>query len=687
MKKYPLGHALGWLVLAISCSLAGCQSPTTSPSPSGTAVPSAPTGLTASPGNAQVTVGWTAVSGATSYNLYSSTTSGVTATNGTKVSGITTNSSTQTGLTNGTTYYYVVAAVNAGGESTVSSQASATPQVPAPGAPTGVAATGGNSQAVLTWTAVAGATSYDLYYSTSSGFSPSNGTKVAGVTSPYTLTGLTNDTPYYFLVTAVNAKGQAFSSQAGATPTLQIAQWAQTLSSGTSDASLGGVTIDSAGNLYAVGYTTGTGTYGFGNGVTATGTSTLGLLGNTVLVKYNASGAAQWARTQASGSGNSGYLSVTVDGSGNLYAAGYATGTGTFGFGNSVTATGTSTSGTSGNTLLVKYNASGVAQWAQTLTSGLQATAFTGVVVDAAGNAYAAGYTTGTDVYGFGNGKSAAGTSSNSNPLLVKYDTNGLAQWAQTQVSGTSNTVFLGLTIDGAGNLYAVGYMYTAGTCGFGNSVSVTGTNSYNPLLVKFNSAGTPQWAQTLTSGTGGASFVAVTIDGSGNLYAAGYTTSTAPCGFGNGVTATGTNGSGNTLLVKYNSAGLAQWAQTLTAGSYESSFNGVTIDSSGNLYAAGYTSGTGAYGFGNGVTATGVANGYNPVLVKYSSAGVAQWAQTLRASTSYSQFKAVAIDASGNLYPVGYSYGTGTFGFGNGVTATGTSTGRNSLLLKYAAY
>ena len=87
--------------------------------------PSAPTGVTADAGNGQVSVSWTSVSDATSYNIYSSTTSGVTKLTGTKLTNGTSPYS-HTGLTNGTTYYYVVTAVNSYGESSESSQVSAT---------------------------------------------------------------------------------------------------------------------------------------------------------------------------------------------------------------------------------------------------------------------------------------------------------------------------------------------------------------------------------------------------------------------------------------------------------------------------------------------------------------------------------------------------------------------------------
>ncbi len=91
--------------------------------------PPVPTNLAATPGNAQVSLTWTASSGATSYNVKRSTTSGGPySTVGTPG----TNSFTNTSLTNGTTYYYVVSAVNSNGESANSSQVSATPTAGGP---------------------------------------------------------------------------------------------------------------------------------------------------------------------------------------------------------------------------------------------------------------------------------------------------------------------------------------------------------------------------------------------------------------------------------------------------------------------------------------------------------------------------------------------------------------------------
>jgi fibronectin type 3 domain-containing protein len=178
-----------------------------------------PTGVTAAPGNGQVTIAWTTVSGATSYNIYWSTTPGVTTANGAKITGAT-SPYVHTGLINGTIYYYVVTAVDGNGESTPSSQVSAIPSVtPTPAAPTGVTATPGNGQATIAWTTVSGATSYNIYWSTTPGVTTTNGNKITGATSPYVHIGLINGTAYYYVISAVDGNGESTpSSQVSALP-------------------------------------------------------------------------------------------------------------------------------------------------------------------------------------------------------------------------------------------------------------------------------------------------------------------------------------------------------------------------------------------------------------------------------------------------------------------------------------
>ncbi|HEY9172017.1 MAG TPA: fibronectin type III domain-containing protein [Verrucomicrobiae bacterium] len=172
--------------------------------------PPAPTGLAASAGNARVTLTWNASSGATSYNVKRGTVAGAYVTLAT---GVSATSYADTSAVNGTTYFYVVSAVNAGGESANSSAASATPQVAAPAAPTGLMTTAVDARVKLAWNASTGATSYNVKRATSA-----NGpftTIVAGITKPSY-----NDTPppgastYYYVVSAVNAGGESPNSPA-----------------------------------------------------------------------------------------------------------------------------------------------------------------------------------------------------------------------------------------------------------------------------------------------------------------------------------------------------------------------------------------------------------------------------------------------------------------------------------------
>ena len=89
-------------------------------------VPAAPTGLKALSGNAQVSLTWNASAGAANYDVYRGTTTG--GESATPIAtGITNTTFTNTGLTIGTTYFYVVTAVNVSGQSGHSNEASASP--------------------------------------------------------------------------------------------------------------------------------------------------------------------------------------------------------------------------------------------------------------------------------------------------------------------------------------------------------------------------------------------------------------------------------------------------------------------------------------------------------------------------------------------------------------------------------
>ena len=185
------------------------------------ATPPVPTGLVATAGNAEVTLAWSASGNATSYHVKRATTNGGPYS---QVGAPTSTSYTDPSLRNGTTYYYVVSAVDSTGESANSAQVSAIPVVPTvttPTAPTGLAATAGNAQVSLTWSVSSGAASYHVKRATTSG---GPYTQVGAPASPaYTDTSVTAGTTYYYVVSALNSAGESVNSaQVSATPVAAV---------------------------------------------------------------------------------------------------------------------------------------------------------------------------------------------------------------------------------------------------------------------------------------------------------------------------------------------------------------------------------------------------------------------------------------------------------------------------------
>ena len=269
---------------------------------------------------------------------------------------------------------------------------------------------------------------------------------------------------------------------------------------------------------------------------------------------------------------------------------------------------------------------------------GIRRLVFSCVAVDAEGSAYAAGAIMGTGTYDFGNGVTARSSGNiDFNAVLVKYDASGTAQWARTLRGGINPTRFSSVAVD------ANGYVYTSGeiTGGYydqadqwitwdcGNGVSVRSgkrTLSTVVVLVKYDSSGDAQWAKSVTDGAGmwGSRFDAVATDRDGNVYAAGYFYGTDAIAFANGLSVRGTSSLRNILLVKYSSAGAAQWARSMSAGAGESRFTSVAADGNGGVYASGEIDSTREYDFG-GVKVAAVAASYThraAVLARYDSLG-----------------------------------------------------------------
>ncbi|MFZ5874913.1 MAG: hypothetical protein ACOYXU_00760, partial [Nitrospirota bacterium] len=227
------GTTYYYVVRAFDGTQESANSNEASAAPVDNLAPAAPTGLSAADvvgdqGGA-LALGWTVstATDVTQQRVYRGTTSGGPYTLITTISNNTTTTYTDTGLTNGTTYYYVIRAYDGTQESVNSAEASATPADNlAPAAPTAVSAVdrpGDNGGAIdLSWTVSVSTdvTQQRVYRSTTTGGPYTLVTSFANnTTATYTDTGLTNGTTYFYVVRAFDATQEsANSNEASAVP-------------------------------------------------------------------------------------------------------------------------------------------------------------------------------------------------------------------------------------------------------------------------------------------------------------------------------------------------------------------------------------------------------------------------------------------------------------------------------------
>jgi len=231
-----------------------------------------------------------------------------------------------------------------------------------------------------------------------------------------------------------------------------------------------------------------------------------------------------------------------------------------------------------------------------------------GITVDSSGNVYVCGY--------------AYISSGQTVQSISKYNTSGTIQWQRTLTDSyfTHQDAAYGIAVDNSGNVYV---------CGYGTNSSGTAVQS----ISKWNNSGTIQWQNTLTDAYSSPYDIAqgITVDSSGNVYV---------CGFG-------TNSLGNYVqsISKWNNSGTIQWQNTLT-DSYTTpsdSAQGITVDSSGNVYVCGY---------GNNSLGYTVQS-----ISKWNTSGTIQWQRTLTDTytTPDDIAQGIAVDSSGNVYVCGY--------------------------------
>lgn len=235
-------------------------------------------------------------------------------------------------------------------------------------------------------------------------------------------------------------------------------------------------------------------------------------------------------------------------------------------------------------------------------------------------------YLTGSDIYTStgeiicaGYGGTAAG---GSDGIVVKLSKEGTIIW-QRKLGPTDSTViiFKAVSVDqSTGDIYCMGD-WQSGSFGY-------------HLIAKYNSSGTLQWQRRRPVGDKG-SFRQARFNTSTNLL---YVT---------GLSSVNSRNWDLNLSV-YNSSGTLQWSRQLSGLYWDGTEYGIVLDSSNNIYLAGYTD-------------TNNSNNFNAVIAKYNSSGTLQWQRRITNPSGTCGFRCLAIDSASNLYAAGWNEYTST--------------------------
>ena len=319
---------------------------------------------------------------------------------------------------------------------------------------------------------------------------------------------------------------------------------------------------DSGGHVYVAGSTKG------------------GLDGNTLtgsydffLSKYNSSGVRLYTKQLGVAGRDTVATAVATDANDNVYVAGYTTG------------------GLYGNTMqpdsthevfISKYDSSGVKQFTRQLGVAGEKKVGIAVAIDASGNIFVAGYTTGAL-----DGYTMTGTVDS---FFSKYNSEGVKQFTRLLGVTGKETRGYGVATDASGNVFVAGY-----TEGSLDDNALTGTRDF--FVTKYDPSGVKQFTRQLGAVGAVTAGNEVATDLVGDVFVTGSTTG--------GLDGNARTGIHDVFVTKYNPNGVKLFTRQLGVAGRETYGNGVATDPVGDVFVAGSTSGgldgniqTGVYDF-----------------------------------------------------------------------------------------
>lgn len=292
------------------------------------------------------------------------------------------------------------------------------------------------------------------------------------------------------------------------------------------------------------------------------------------------------------------------------------------------------------------------------------------VAIDAQGNIYLTGSVGSSGIFNGAGGHDVSYNGGFYDAFLIKFNSAGSRLWA-TYYGGTGSDYGTSVAVDASGNVYMSGTTESAADIASGGHDNTYSGGTEDVFLVKFNSAGTRQWA-TYYGGTKWDRGGHVAVDQSGNVYLAGSTLSETDIAFNGDDNTIGAATTNDAFLAQFNSAGVRQWA-TYYGGADGEIGTDVATDATGNVFLVGYT--------------CAFSTDCDAVLVKYDAAGNRAWVNTYGpgGATESDYAYDVATDAAGNVYIAGHTSSTTGIASGGFQNAHSGGLANEAYLVKFA--
>ncbi|HEY6389843.1 MAG TPA: SBBP repeat-containing protein [Bryobacteraceae bacterium] len=339
---------------------------------------------------------------------------------------------------------------------------------------------------------------------------------------------------------------------------------------------------------------------------------------------------------------------MTLDSAGNIFLAGQTAST------NFPLRAG----GTAGNRdiFIAKLDPTGNHLIYSTVLGGAQTDCPGAIAVDAAGNAYVAGYTSSTD-FPVTAGAYQTQSSGLEDGFVLKLSASGALVYS-TYLGAPGRDFVTAIAVDTSGNAYVAGYTSSVGfPIVAGAFQSAYAGGFFDAFVTKVKATGSALLYSTFIGGSGNDTASSIAIDTNGNAYIAGQTdSSNFPVSAG--VVQSSNAGGSDAFVTKLNAAGSAIAFSTYLGGASNELGNAIAIDSSQNVYLAGATASV-DFPVSAGAFQIALAASYDAFVTKLNSSATAVVFSTYLGGSGSDQATALTLDSSGTVWLTGSSSST----------------------------